>query len=196
MGEDVHSVPHGPRVPHTRAAVVGSGFSGIGASVALARRGVDHVVLERAADLGGTWRDNRYPGCRCDVPSHLYSFSFAPNPDWSETYSPQPEIQAYLRRTAERLGVTERIRFGHEVLDAAWDGEGRRWRLRTASGPRTADVLVMANGPLAEPAFPDLPGAGRFRGTAFHSACWPEDLDLRGRRVAVIGTGASAIQRP
>src|SRR3989449_11140364 len=110
----------GQPAAHTGAAIVGAGFAGIGASVALAEAGVDHVVLERADDVGGTWRDNRYPGCRCDVPSHLYSFSFAPNPDWSETYSPQPEIYAYLRRTAEDYGVMDRIRFGHEVLDASW----------------------------------------------------------------------------
>src|SRR2546429_1739899 len=127
--------------PHTRAAVVGSGFAGIGASIALGRSGVDHVVLERAHDLGGTWRDNRYPGCRCDVPSHLYSFSFAPNPEWSETYSPQAEIQAYLRRTAERFGVVDRTRFGHEVLEAAWVDEHQRWRLTTSAGERTADLL-------------------------------------------------------
>src|SRR3954454_5704386 len=123
---------------HTRAAVVGSGFAGIGASIVLSRAGVDHVVLERADDVGGTWRDNRYPGCRCDVPSHLYSFSFAPNPEWSETYSPQPEIYAYLRRTAEEHGVMSRIRFGHEVLDASWDDENQHWHVKTAAGELTA----------------------------------------------------------
>ncbi|MCU1373385.1 MAG: cyclohexanone monooxygenase, partial [Actinomycetia bacterium] len=107
---------------HHRVVVVGAGFAGMGASIALARAGIEHVVIERADDVGGTWRDNRYPGCRCDVPSHLYSFSFAPNPEWSETYSPQPEIQAYLRRTAERYGVTARTRFGHGLHEATWDG--------------------------------------------------------------------------
>ena len=173
---------------------MGTGFAGLGASIMLQRAGVDHVVLERADDVGGTWRDNRYPGCRCDVPSHLYSFSFAPNPDWSETYSPQPEIYAYLRRTAEQYGVIDRIRFGHEVLDATWSDADQRWEISTAAGPMTADAMILGNGPLAEPAIPDIPGLDRFEGTTFHSAQWRSDHDLTGERVAVIGTGASAIQ--
>ncbi|CAN5583526.1 NAD(P)/FAD-dependent oxidoreductase [soil metagenome] len=181
-------------VEHTRVAVVGTGFAGLGAAIALQRAGVEHVVLERAEDVGGTWRDNTYPGCRCDVPSHLYSFSFAPNPEWSETYSPQPEIQAYLRTTAERFGVLERVRFGADVRRAGWDAEAQRWRLDTAAGPMTSDVLILGNGPLAEPAIPDLPGLDTFAGTWFHSATWRSDHDLTGERVAVIGTGASAIQ--
>jgi cation diffusion facilitator CzcD-associated flavoprotein CzcO len=179
---------------HTRVAVVGSGFGGIGASVALARAGIEHLVLERDADVGGTWRDNRYPGCRCDVPSHLYSFSFAPNPGWSQTYSPQPEIHDYLRRVADEHGVRARTRFGAEVRAARWDDDAQRWALDTAAGPLTADVVILGNGPLAEPAVPDIPGLAGFAGALFHSARWPEDLDLRGARVAVIGTGASAIQ--
>jgi len=175
-------------------AIVGTGFAGLGAAIALQRAGIEHTVLERAADVGGTWRDNRYPGCRCDVPSHLYSFSFAPNPDWTETYSPQPEIFRYLRRTAEEHGVVDRIRFGSELCDAAWDEGEQRWHLDTAGGPLTADVLLLGNGPLAEPAVPDLPGLDRFQGQTFHSARWPSDPDLQGKRVAVIGTGASAIQ--
>jgi cation diffusion facilitator CzcD-associated flavoprotein CzcO len=179
---------------HVRVAIVGTGFAGLGAAMALEQAGVDHVVLERAADLGGTWRDNTYPGCRCDVPSHLYSFSFAPNPEWTETYSPQPEILAYLRRTAEQRGVLERTRFGAEVRSAAWDGNASPWRLDTSAGAVTADVVVLGNGPLAEPAIPDLPGLETFTGTTFHSAGWRHDHDLTGERVAVIGTGASAIQ--
>ena len=179
---------------HARVAVIGAGIGGIGASIALARAGVEHVVLERADDLGGTWRDNRYPGCRCDVPSHLYSFSFAPNPEWSETYSTQPEIQAYLRRTAEAHGVLDRVRFAAEVRDARWDEAHQRWRLDTALGSMTADVVILGNGLLAEPATPDIPGLDRFGGDVFHSASWPSDIDLGGRRVAVIGTGASAAQ--
>ena len=180
--------------PHHHVAIVGTGFAGIGASIKLAEDGVDHVLLERAEDLGGTWRDNSYPGCRCDVPSHLYSLSFAPNPDWSETYSPQPEIQAYLRRTAEEHGVVERIRFGHELLDATWDDARDRWSLQTAAGPLTADVLVLGVGGFSEPAVPDLPGLDTFAGATFHSARWDHDYDLAGKRVAAIGTGASAIQ--
>jgi cation diffusion facilitator CzcD-associated flavoprotein CzcO len=179
---------------HSRVAVVGTGFAGLGAAIALERAGIDHVVLERADDVGGTWRDNTYPGCRCDVPSHLYSFSFAPNPDWTETYSPQPEIWDYLRRTAAEHGVLDRIRFGHEVCAARWDATAQRWRLDTARGELTADVVIMGNGPLAEPAMPDIPGIESFTGTAFHTARWRADHDLRGERVAVIGTGASAIQ--
>ncbi len=183
-----------PSTPHHRVAIVGTGFAGLGAAIALQRAGIDHIVLERADDVGGTWRDNRYPGCRCDVPSHLYSFSFAPNPNWSETYSPQPEIFAYLRETAERYGVADRTRFGSEVLAASWDAAEQRWQLDTAAGPMTADHLILGNGPLSEPAFPDLPGLDTFEGQAFHSAQWPNEPDLSGRRVAVIGTGASAIQ--
>ena len=183
-----------PDPEHVRVAIIGTGFAGLGAAIELQAAGVDHLVLERAADLGGTWRDNTYPGCRCDVPSHLYSFSFAPNPEWSETYSPQPEILEYLRRTAERTGVVDRIRFGAEVRSATWDGDASHWRLDTARGPLTADVVVLGNGPLAEPAIPDLPGLASFAGTMFHSATWRHDHDLTGDRVAVIGTGASAIQ--
>jgi cation diffusion facilitator CzcD-associated flavoprotein CzcO len=179
---------------HVSAAIVGSGFAGIGASVALQRAGIEHVVLERADDVGGTWRDNTYPGCRCDVPSHLYSFSFAPNPDWSETYSPQAEIHAYLRDVAARFGVVQRTRFGAELTDARWDSGHQRWLLDTSAGPLTSDVLLLGNGPLAEPAIPDLPGLADFAGRAWHTARWPADADVRGRRVAVVGTGASAIQ--
>ncbi len=179
---------------HVPVAVVGTGFAGLGAAIRLSQEGIEYAVLERADDVGGTWRDNHYPGCRCDVPSHLYSFSFAPNPEWSETYSPQPEIQAYLRRVADEYGVVDRIRFGHEVRDATWDDDAGHWRLTTAAGPLTADVLVLGNGPLAEPRLPDVPGLDTFGGTMFHSAAWRDDHDLTGERVAVIGTGASAIQ--
>lgn len=183
-----------PTPEHHRAVVVGAGFAGIGASIAMHDVGVEHVVLERGDGIGGTWRDNRYPGCRCDVPSHLYSYSFAPNPDWTETYSPQAEIEAYLRRTAADFGVTGRTRFGVTLHDAVWDGGTRRWSLDTSAGPMTTDVLLLGNGPLAEPALPDLPGMGSFAGDVFHSARWPAGIDLAGRRVASIGTGASAIQ--
>ncbi len=128
------------------------------------------------------------------MPSHLYSFSFAPNPDWSSTFSPQPEILAYLRRCADDHGVTPHIRFEHELLGADWDEDERRWRLDTSQGELTADVLVGAQGPLSEPSVPDLPGLERFRGKSFHSARWDHDHRLEGERVAVIGAGASAIQ--
>ncbi|HEX6499296.1 MAG TPA: NAD(P)/FAD-dependent oxidoreductase [Micromonosporaceae bacterium] len=182
-------------VEHVQVLIVGSGFGGLGTAIALKRDGVDDfVVLERADDLGGTWRDNSYPGCACDVPSHLYSFSFAPNPNWSRTFSRQPEIWAYLRDCADRYGIAPHIRFGTELLGADWDDERRRWVARTSRGEFTADVLVAATGPLAEPSLPDLPGLSTFAGTAFHSARWDHGYDLTGKRVAVIGTGASAIQ--
>lgn len=180
---------------HFRVAIIGSGFGGLGAAIRLRQEGQrDFVVLERAGDVGGTWRDNAYPGCACDVESHLYSFSFAPNPGWSRRYAPQPEILAYLRACAERFAVLPHVRFGHEVCGAAWDAQAGRWRLRTSHGPLSADVLVAAPGPLSEPALPALPGLDRFAGKVFHSARWDHGHDLRGRRVAVIGTGASAIQ--
>jgi cation diffusion facilitator CzcD-associated flavoprotein CzcO len=180
---------------HVEIAIIGAGFGGLGAAIRLSQRGyTDIMVFERADALGGTWRDNSYPGCACDVPSHLYSFSFALNPDWSRTFSPQPEIWAYLCDTAAREGVDRLIRYGHDVRAASYDAETGRWLIETSRGPYTADVLVAAAGPLAEPALPKLPGLETFEGTAFHSARWRHDHDLTGRRVAVIGTGASAIQ--
>ena len=179
---------------HVRVLVIGAGFAGLGTSIALQREGIDHVVLERADDLGGTWRDNRYPGCKCDVPSHLYSFSFALNPDWSSTYSPQAEIWAYLRRCAERFGVLPRIRFGAEVREACWDEREQRWQVETTAGRWTADIVVAATGGLSVPAVPHLPGLDRFRGAVFHSAEWDDGHRVDGERVAVVGTGASAVQ--
>jgi cation diffusion facilitator CzcD-associated flavoprotein CzcO len=180
---------------HVHVAIVGSGFAGLGMAIRLKQRGMhDFVVLERADDVGGTWRDNHYPGCQCDVPSHLYSFSFAPNPTWSRTFSRQPEIQAYLRRCAEDAGVTPHLRFGHAVTAAAWDEDAQLWRIDTAGAPFTARMLVAAPGGLSEPSVPSIPGIERFEGKVFHSAEWDHDHDLEGERVAVIGTGASAIQ--
>ena len=182
-------------MPDVTVAIIGSGFAGIGMAASLNRAGLTNLVLlERAADLGGTWRDNSYPGAACDVPSHLYSFSFAPNPGWSRSFSPQPEIWAYLRRVAAEEGVTGKIRFGEEVTSARWDPAARLWRVETTSGTLTARFLVSAAGPLSDPMIPDIPGLGTFAGTVFHSATWDHDYDLSGRSVAVIGTGASAVQ--
>ena len=182
-------------VQHVRVLVVGSGFGGLGAAVRLRQEGVtDFLVLERAGSVGGTWRDNSYPGCACDVPSHLYSFSFAPNPDWPRTFSGQPEIRAYLERVADRFQLRAHLRFDHEVLGARWDAATARWEVSTSQGLYTADVMVAACGPLSDPAVPDLPGLADFPGRVFHSARWDHDYDLTGKRVAVVGTGASAIQ--
>jgi cation diffusion facilitator CzcD-associated flavoprotein CzcO len=152
------------------------------------------VIFERASDLGGTWRDNTYPGCQCDVESNLYSYSFAPSPTWSRTYAPQPEIWDYLRACAEKFQLAPHIRYGHEVVSATWDEAAARWEIETAGGSFTAEVLVAAAGPLSEPSLPNIPGLSEFPGTRFHSANWDHGVDLAGKRVAVIGTGASAIQ--
>jgi cation diffusion facilitator CzcD-associated flavoprotein CzcO len=180
---------------HTRVAIIGSGFGGLGAAIRLRQRGEeDFLIFERATEVGGTWRDNSYPGCACDVQSHLYSFSFAPNPDWTRSYSPQPEIWDYLRRCARDFGVLPRVRFRHDVRDAAWDEGARVWRVETSQGAYTANVLVMASGALSEPRVPELPGFESFKGKSFHSARWDHSYDLKGKRVAVVGTGASAVQ--
>ncbi|MFE4870969.1 flavin-containing monooxygenase [Streptomyces sp. NPDC056682] len=181
---------------HVRVAVIGSGFGGLGAAVRLRREGItDFVVLERAGSVGGTWRDNSYPGCACDVPSHLYSFSFAPNPDWPRTFSGQRHIRAYLDHVADTFGLRPHIRLDHEVTVMRWDAEQLWWKIETANGAvLTADVVVSATGPLSDPKTPDIPGLADFPGQVFHSARWDHDYDLRGKRVAMIGTGASAIQ--
>src|SRR4051812_44524292 len=157
-------------------AIIGSGFSGLGMAIRLKQEGIeDFTVLERGDEVGGTWHYNTYPGCACDVPSHLYSFSFAPNPKWSETYSKQPEIRAYLQRVADEYGLRDHIRFGHTVESAAWNEDECRWEVETDQGPFHARVLVAGMGPLAEPSIPDLPGLEDFQGTTFHSARWDHD---------------------
>ncbi|MGP4087075.1 flavin-containing monooxygenase [Streptomyces sp. KR55] len=180
---------------HVRVAVVGSGFGGLGAAVRLRREGItDFVVLERADSVGGTWRDNSYPGCACDVPSHLYSFSFAPNPDWPRTFSGQEHIRAYLEHVTDVFRLRPHLRFNSEVKKMTWDGQELRWEIETSSGRLTADFVVSATGPLSDPKIPDIPGLDTFPGKVFHSARWDHDYDLRGKRVAMVGTGASAIQ--
>ncbi|MEU6906130.1 NAD(P)/FAD-dependent oxidoreductase [Streptomyces coeruleorubidus] len=180
---------------HVRVAVVGSGFGGLGAAVRLRREGVtDFVVLERASSVGGTWRDNSYPGCACDVPSHLYSFSFAPNPDWPRTFSGQEHIRAYLEHVTDVFRLRPHIRFDSEVKRMTWNAERLCWDIETSSGSLSADVVVSATGPLSDPKVPDIPGLDSFPGKVFHSARWDHDYDLRGKRVAMVGTGASAIQ--
>src|SRR4051812_23770461 len=164
-------------------------------AIALKRRAEeDFVGLERAGDVGGTWRDNTYPGAACDVQSNLYSFSFALNPDWGRSYSEQPEIQAYLQGVADRFDVRRHVLFGAEVQSARWDDTDARWHVRTAAGDLRARILVSAAGALADPTYPDIPGLPSFEGTVMHSARWDAGHDMTGERVAVIGTGASAIQ--
>ncbi|MEV1288564.1 NAD(P)/FAD-dependent oxidoreductase [Micromonospora sp. NPDC049679] len=180
---------------HVRIAIIGAGFGGIGAAIRLRQEGHhDFLVFDRGSEVGGTWRDNSYPGCACDVPSHMYSLSFARNPEWSRSFSGQAEIWAYLRRCVTDHGVQPHLRLGHEVQGAAWDDAAGHWVIDTSQGRYTADVLVAAGGPLTEPSTPKLTGLETFEGELFHSARWNHDHDLTGRRVAVIGTGASAIQ--
>ncbi len=181
--------------PRSRSiAIVGGGFGGIGAATMLAREGYEDVtVFEKAEAIGGVWQANTYPGAACDVPSHLYEYSFAPNP-WSRRYAPQAEIRAYLEGVARRFGVLEKIRTGTEVTSARWDEERGRWLLETSAGPHEAEVLITACGQLSVPTTPPLPGLDDFEGPAFHTAEWRHDVELAGKRVAVIGTGCSAIQ--
>lgn len=183
------------RGEHVKVVVIGTGFGGLGAAVRLRREGItDFVVLERSGSVGGTWRDNSYPGCACDVPSHLYSFSFAPNAEWPRTFSGQKHIRAYLEQVTDTFGLRPHIRFDHEVRMMRWDTERLIWEVETSQGTLTADVVVSATGPLSDPKLPDVPGIDTFPGKIFHSARWDHDYDLRGKRVAMIGTGASAIQ--
>lgn len=181
-------------VPHVPIAIVGTGFSGLGVAIALLRAGFQFTLFERHNDIGGTWLENTYPGCQCDVPSNLYSFSFAPNPDWSQTYSFQPEIWDYLKRVAEQFDLRRHVRFDHKIYESAWDEVAQRWRIETSHGPWTADVLILGAGALNVPAIPNLPGLEHFAGKIFHSARWDHQYDLVGKRVAAIGTGSSTIQ--
>ena len=176
--------------------IIGAGFGGIGMAARLLRAGFgDVTVLEKADRVGGVWAANSYPGAACDIPAALYSFSFAPKPDWSRRYPLQEEIRDYLEETARRFGVLPLIRFGTEVCDARFDDAAGDWVLTLADGgTHRTDVLVSACGQLSSPSVPAIPGREQFTGTAFHSARWRHDHDLAGRRVAVVGTGASAIQ--
>ncbi len=175
-------------------AIVGGGFGGVGAAVMLKRAGYEDVtVFEKGERVGGVWNANTYPGAACDVPSHLYEFSFAPN-RWSRRYAPQAEIQAYVEGVARRFGVLDKVRTGTEVKSAHWDEERGRWRLETSAGPHEAELLLTACGQLSVPKVPPLAGLESFDGPAFHTAEWRHDVDLAGKRVAVIGAGCSAIQ--
>jgi cation diffusion facilitator CzcD-associated flavoprotein CzcO len=175
---------------------VGGGFAGIGLAIALRRAGIESfTIYERAAEVGGVWRDNRYPGCACDVPSRFYSYSFEPDYAWSEAYGRQPEILDYAKRVVAKYDIARHIRYGMNVLRARYDEAARRWRLETESGETIeADVFVSAVGLFNHPVLPEIAGREEFAGPAFHSAHWRHDIDLAGKTVAVIGTGASAVQ--
>ncbi|TYS18517.1 NAD(P)/FAD-dependent oxidoreductase [Rossellomorea vietnamensis] len=178
-----------------RFVIVGTGFSGLAAAVRLRQEGErDIIILEREGDVGGVWRDNRYPGCACDVESHLYSFSFAPNPNWSRVFSPQPEIYTYLQNCAKEFGLMEHIRFHHEVKRMEWNEQKGEWSIGTSKGDFTSQFVVGAFGALSNPSIPKLEGLQQFKGEVFHSAAWPENYNPAGKRIAVVGTGASAIQ--
>lgn len=181
---------------HVSVAIIGGGMSGICIGIKLKEAGIeDFTIYEKAEDPGGTWRDNTYPGLACDVPSHMYSFSFEPNPDWSRVFSPGWEIQDYFVRCSDKYGITPHMRFGAEITDARFDEATSKWHLTDRSGETfTANVLITGVGALHNPAFPDIPGIEDFQGTMFHSAQWHHDHDLSGQRVAIIGSAASAVQ--
>ena len=189
---------HAPTSSITKidTAIIGTGFSGIGMGVSLLKQGLtDFTIFEKADSLGGTWRDNNYPGCACDVQSHLYSFSFAPNPNWSRAFAPQPEIKRYLEDVSAEYGLKQHLKYGHELVAANYQTEEKCWHLRFRNGRIVeANKLISAIGALHIPNRPEIKGAETFAGDMFHSAEWQQDVDLTGKRVAVIGTGASAIQ--
>jgi cation diffusion facilitator CzcD-associated flavoprotein CzcO len=187
--------PHTDSSTEVDIVIVGAGFSGIGMGVRLAQRNThSFVILERADDLGGSWRDNTYPGVACDVPSPLYSFSFHANPDWSRLYSPGREIWEYLRRVASEAGLDSRLHYGAEMLSAQWDADTDRWTVETPRGVYVCRYLITATGHLTDPKLPDIPGLDTFTGSIMHSAAWDSDVDLDSRKVGVVGSGASAIQ--
>ena len=185
-----------PKLP---VVIVGAGMSGLLAGIRLKEAGIPFTIVEKNADVGGTWFENRYPDCRVDNPSHLYSYSFEPNHDWPNHFSPQPVLLAYFQRVADKHGLRAHIRFETEVQDCIFDEAGAQWRVRIKDKAGkvetlTARAVISAVGQLNQPRYPDIPGVGEFKGPAFHSARWRPDVELKGKRVAVIGTGASAFQ--
>ncbi|HET7652174.1 MAG TPA: NAD(P)/FAD-dependent oxidoreductase [Acidimicrobiales bacterium] len=178
-----------------RHVVIGAGMAGVLSAIKLHDAGEQVVVYEKASRIGGTWRENTYPGIACDVPSHLYSYSFAPNPEWSHTFAPGPEILAYLEAVAERSGILDMIRFDTEVVRLAWDDDRSQWDIDLSTGARdVADIVIAATGVLHHPRYPDIEGVSDFAGAVFHSARWDHSVPLEGARVGVIGTGSSAVQ--
>lgn len=184
-----------PAAEHHRVVIIGAGIAGVGLGARLRQQGIDDfVICERNDEVGGTWLEHTYPGCSCDIPTYLYSYSFAPNPDWTRIFAGQREILAYVQQVADDFGVRPHVRLGCEMHSCSWDEDTRRWHVGTSRGRLSCDVLVTAVGAFSEPEFPDVPGWEAFEGEAFHSARWRHDLDLAGTRVAVIGTGAAAVQ--
>ena len=179
-----------------KVVIVGTGFSGLGQAIQLEKAGIrDYVILEKATEVGGTWRDNTYPGAACDVPSHLYSFSYEPKPDWKYVFSPQPHIFDYLKGVADKYGLRRSIAFNNKVERAHWDDAEMRWHVFADTGREyIAQFLISGAGALHIPSLPDIEGIADFAGPIFHTAQWDHTVDLAGKRVAVIGTGASAIQ--
>jgi cation diffusion facilitator CzcD-associated flavoprotein CzcO len=179
----------------TDILIVGSGFAGLGMAIQLKRSGRENfIAIERAGDVGGTWRDNHYPGIACDVPSHLYSYSYLPNPDWSRVFSPGGEIQAYIRKCAEDEGILPHIHFHTDMLKSTWDEEAKRWVVETSKGTYAAKILITGTGHLADGHMPNIEGLDSFTGDVFHSADWDHSVPLEGKRIGVVGSGASAIQ--
>jgi cation diffusion facilitator CzcD-associated flavoprotein CzcO len=179
----------------TPLLIIGAGFAGLGMAIQLKRTGRDDfIVIERAADVGGTWRDNHYPGIACDVPSHLYSYSYLPNPDWTRVFSPGGEIQSYIRKCAEDEGILPHIQFNTDMLESRWDETAKEWVVETSKGIYRAKVLITGTGHLADGHMPNIEGLETFTGDVFHSANWDHSVDLKGKRIGVIGSGASAIQ--
>lgn len=179
----------------TKVLIIGGGYSGIGAAIRLKQSGIeDFILIDKAHKLGGTWRENTYPMAGADTPSIIYSFSYARNPDWDYTFALQPQIERYLDDTADRFGVTPHAQFNTEAQASSWDEAAGRWSVETNQGTIRAKYVIACAGPMHEAAFPDIPGVEKFAGDAFHTANWNHDVDLTGKRVAVIGTGASAIQ--
>lgn len=179
-----------------KAIIIGTGFAGLGMAIALKKKNInDFTILEKSNDVGGVWRENTYPGAACDVPSHLYSFSFYLNPNWTRKFAPQAEIYAYMQDCAKKFNLLPNIQFGAEVSAASFDDAEQIWKVTLTNGDILySEILVTGMGQLSMPAYPKIEGLKDFQGKAFHSAKWDHSFDLKGKRVAVIGTGASAIQ--
>lgn len=180
---------------HTSVLIIGAGFAGLGMGIQLRRTGrEDFLIIERASDVGGTWRDNHYPGVACDVPSHLYSFSYLTNPNWSRVFSPGGEILDYMRGCAKDEGLLPKIHFDTDMLECRWDAGAGHWVVNTSKGVYTAPILITGTGHLADSRLPDVDGLDSFTGASFHSAGWDHSVELKGKRIGVVGSGASAIQ--